>query len=74
MFKKFEIVKNVCVLNVCLVIYSCKIYKLNVQLMYYCFRLIKIFIIFIDYKKKYKYGLYNIFLNFSIKIEKVINL
>lgn len=42
--------------------------------MYYCFRLIKIFIIFIDYKKKYKYGLYNIFLNFSIKIEKVINL
>lgn len=30
MFKKFEIVKNVCVLNVCLVIYSCKIYKLNV--------------------------------------------
>lgn len=69
-FKKFEIVKNACALNACLDIYSCKIHKSNVQSMYHCFRLTKIFITFTDHKKKYKHGLDNIRLN----LEKAINL
>lgn len=74
MFKKFEIVKNACALNACLAIYSCKIHKSNVQSMYHCFRLTKIFITFTDHKKKNKHGLHNILLNLSTKTEKAINL
>lgn len=58
----------------CIAIYSCKIHKSNVQSMYHCFRLTKIFITFTDHKKKYKHGLHNILLNLSTKTEKAINL